>query len=117
MSHLGHHKESEIEISGSSVNLPDVSASLKAKVAASDSDQVDPDKLGEIYDSMARKFVEHGVNVDAVGAMAQYYDLESGNPLEYKRFPSPLPESSVRCDRLCIYSSNSIDRSRDEMAR
>jgi hypothetical protein len=96
MSHFGHGKS--VEISGSSVNLPDVSASLKAKVSASDSDQVDPDKLGEIYDSMARKFVDLGVDVDAVGAMAQYYDLESGSPLEYKNFPSPLPDSSVRYD-------------------
>ena len=92
------HKGVPPHVCGSSVDLPDVSATLKAKVSASEEDQIDAEKLSNLYDSMANKFVEEGLNLDAVGAMAQYFAVEGdqARPLAYEEFPVPLPENSVR---------------------
>jgi hypothetical protein len=66
-------------IAGSSINLPDMSASLQAKVAVSDEQQADPRLLGRVYDDMAAKFVEHGLNLPAVEAMRQYFTIVEGH--------------------------------------
>lgn len=86
-------------------------AALKAKVSVADDQQCDPDSLATIYDSMASKFVRHGLDLDACAAMAHYFDLsgsqtrlrgeEDGEPqpLLYRDFPTPLPHQAVR---LCV---------------
>lgn len=66
-------------IAGSSINLPDMSASLQAKVSVSDEQQGDPRLLGRVYDDMAAKFVEHGLNLPAVEAMRQYFTIVEGH--------------------------------------
>ncbi|PRW57675.1 hypothetical protein C2E21_3465 isoform B [Chlorella sorokiniana] len=90
----------KVHVVGSSVNLPDMSANLAAKVAVSEAQQSDPRLLAAVYDDMAAKFAEHGLNLPAVAAMQQYFDNLEGEgearPLEYSRFPVPLPPGSVR---------------------
>ncbi|KAI7843732.1 hypothetical protein COHA_002630 [Chlorella ohadii] len=90
----------KVHMVGSSVNLPDMSANLAAKVAVSEAQQSDPRLLAAVYDDMAAKFAEHGLNLPAVAAMQQYFENLEGEgeaqPLEYSRFPVPLPPGAVR---------------------
>lgn len=62
-----------VHMVGSSVNLPDMSAHLKAKVAVSADQQADPRRLAAVYDDMAAKFARHGLTLPAVEAMRQYF--------------------------------------------
>lgn len=92
-----------MHIVGSSVNLPDMSAALKAKVAVSDADQADPGRMASVYDSMAAKFAASGLSLPAVHAVRQYFTNLSGpgpaEALHYGSFPTPLPPNAVR---LCV---------------
>ena len=40
----------------------------------SEQQQSDPALLAAVYDDMAAKFQQHGLNLPAVGAMRQYFD-------------------------------------------
>lgn len=103
-----------VQIAGSSVNLPNMEATMKAKVSVEDHHQANPDALARVYDKMARKFSRHGFDLAACSAMAQYFDLNDGasaseivkvdgrndpKPLLYSQFPTPLPPQAVR---LCV---------------
>lgn len=94
-----------VHISGSSVNLPDMSATLRAKVTASEEEQADPAALALVYDGLAQRFSNTGLNLDAVAAMRQYFSGTEDDsdappqPLAYAAFPSPLPDAAVR---LCV---------------
>ncbi|RMZ57642.1 hypothetical protein APUTEX25_001842 [Auxenochlorella protothecoides] len=93
----------------SSVTIPDMTASLNAKVVVSDDQQADPAQLAACYDAMAANFLQHGLNIEAVQATRQYFDLSQGTvprPLEYARFPSPLPEAAVRLGVLFMQKCN-----------
>ncbi|KDD73997.1 hypothetical protein H632_c1668p1, partial [Helicosporidium sp. ATCC 50920] len=101
-----------VHIVGSSVNLPDMTASLKAKVSVDHAAQSDPVAMAAIYESMARRFLEQGLSREAVVAMRQYFagvpsdeecldgagpaSLPDPTPLAYGAFPTPLPPSAVR---------------------
>lgn len=46
--------------------------------AVSEAQQSDPRLLGAVYDDMAAKFAEHGLNLPAVAAMQQYFENLEG---------------------------------------
>jgi hypothetical protein len=89
-----------------------MSATLKAKVAVSDDVQRDPRQLATIYDSMASKFEENGLDLEAVRAMGQYFSMgnddddENARPLSYSNFPAPLPPSAVRLSLVFFQQAN-----------
>ncbi|KAL4441797.1 hypothetical protein ABPG77_003713 [Micractinium sp. CCAP 211/92] len=100
-----------VHIVGSSVNIPDMSANLKAKVTVSEEQQSNPALLAAVYDDMAEKFVQHGLNLPAVEAMRQYFrNLGEGSgdpePLEYEAFPVPLPPGAVRLGVIFFQECN-----------
>lgn len=101
---------SSVEITGSSVNLPDMSATLDAKVTVSEAAQQDPRRLAIAYDDMAAKFATQGLNLAAVAAMRQYFaNLEGpgpAEPLRYAEFPAPLPPGAVRLSLVFFQRSN-----------
>lgn len=59
--------------SKSVTSLPDMSATLQAKVAASEEEQSVPHLLARVYDQMAVKFLESGLNLQAVEQTCQYF--------------------------------------------
>ena len=53
--------------------------------------------MAAVYDSMAATFVTEGLNLAAITAIRQFYDLQSQpEPLFYKHFPTPLQQGAVR---------------------
>lgn len=96
-------KGSSVHIVGSSVNLPDMTAHLKAKVSVPVDEQANPQRLAAIYDEMAAKFYQKGLAIPAVQAMRQYFCKLEGTgipePLQYAHFVPPLPPGAVR---LCV---------------
>lgn len=46
--------------------------------AVSEAQQSDPRLLAAVYDDMAAKFAEHGLNLPAVAAMQQYFENLEG---------------------------------------
>lgn len=101
--------QSKVHLVGSSVNLPDMSANLKTKVTVSEAQQSNPALLAAVYDDMAEKFVQHGLNLPAVEAMRQYYNLEGegeAEPLEYAAFPTPLPPWAARLGVIFFQECN-----------
>lgn len=46
--------------------------------AVSEAQQSDPRLLAAVYDDMAAKFAQHGLNLPAVAAMQQYFDNLEG---------------------------------------
>ncbi|KAL6784125.1 hypothetical protein ACKKBG_A04890 [Auxenochlorella protothecoides x Auxenochlorella symbiontica] len=106
---MADNTPASIQPGASSVTIPDMTASLNAKVVVSDDQQADPAQLAACYDAMAAKFLQHGLNIEAVQATRQYFDLSQGTlprPLEYARFPSPLPEAAVRLGVLFMQKCN-----------
>ena len=93
----------KLRFAGSSVNLPDMSATMNAKISVSDAAQRDPRLLATAYDTMATKFAKEGLNLAAMQAMRAYFTNLDGpgeaHPLHYENFPIPLPPNSVR---LCL---------------
>ncbi len=90
-----------MHIVGSSVNLPDMSATLKTKIAVGEEAQQDPRLLAMAYDDMATKFSTEGFNIAAISAMRQYFSNVTppegeAHPLHYSNFPTPLPPGAVR---------------------
>ncbi len=81
----------------SSSIVPNISATLNAKVVAQESDQTDPHRISKLYDTMADTFLRQGLNLDAVASQSLYYN--GSMPLEYTAFPTPLPDAAVR---LCL---------------
>lgn len=81
----------------SSSIVPNISATLNAKVIAQESDQTDPHRISKLYDTMADTFLRQGLNLDAVASQSLYYN--GSMPLEYTAFPTPLPDAAVR---LCL---------------
>eukprot|EP00889_Picochlorum_renovo_P003609 jgi/Picre1/30639/NNA_006000.t1 len=77
--------------------VPNISATLNAKVVALESDQTDPHRISKLYDTMADTFLQNGLNLDAVASQSLYYN--GAMPLEYTAFPTPLPDAAVR---LCL---------------
>lgn len=102
--------KSKVHMVGSSVNIPDMSANLKAKVTVSEEQQSNPALLAAVYDDMAEKFVQHGLNLPAVEAMRQYFRNLEGpgdpEPLEYDAFPVPLPPGAVRLGVIFFQECN-----------
>ncbi|KAL4434020.1 hypothetical protein ABPG75_000461 [Micractinium tetrahymenae] len=100
----------KVHMVGSSVNIPDMSANLKAKVTVSEEQQSNPALLAAVYDDMAEKFVQHGLNLPAVEAMRQYFSNLEGpgepEPLEYDAFPVPLPPGAVRLGVIFFQECN-----------
>lgn len=100
----------KVHIVGSSVNIPDMSANLKAKVTVSEQQQSDPRLLAAVYDDMAQKFEGHGLTLPAVEAMRQYFENLEGPgeavPLDYDRFPVPLPPGAVRLGVIFFQECN-----------
>lgn len=91
----------------SASSLPDLSAALKAKVAASFEEQADPEKLRAIYDKMAEKLFFEGLDLEAIRSQSVYFhDVDPSSavpptPLSYADFPGiPLPSGSVRLSVL-----------------
>lgn len=87
--------EEEIHISGSSVNLPNIQETIKAKVSASEEDQIDPVKLGKLYDGMVEKFVKGGLNLKAIEAIGKYFckdavSLHDGHMAVSRNTHSPM---------------------------
>ena len=41
----------------------------------SDEQQADPKRLASVYDGMAKKFIDGGLDLEAIAAMRQYFDL------------------------------------------
>ncbi|KFM22587.1 hypothetical protein F751_4231 [Auxenochlorella protothecoides] len=106
---MADNTPASIQPGASSVTIPDMTASLNAKVVVSDDQQADPAQLAACYDAMAANFLQHGLNIEAVQATRQYFDLSQGTvprPLEYARFPSPLPEAAVRLGVLFMQKCN-----------
>lgn len=105
-------KNETVHIIGSSVNLPDMTATLKAKVSISDADQADPKAIAAAYDAMAEKFVSNGLNIDAITQMRQYFTNLDGpgnaEPLFYSDFPAPLPPRAVRLCVSFLQNSNAV---------
>ncbi|KAL4856029.1 hypothetical protein ACK3TF_003469 [Chlorella vulgaris] len=102
--------QQHVHIVGSSVNIPDMSASLQAKVTVSEEQQSDPSLLAAVYDDMAAKFSGHGLNLPAVDAMRQYFENLEGSgeavPLDYDKFPVPLPPGAVRLGVIFFQECN-----------
>lgn len=61
------------------LSIPDMSASLSAKVSVSHEEQSAPHLLAKVYDNMAAKFFDHGLNLDAVAATGQYFNNLDGH--------------------------------------
>ncbi|KAG7674422.1 hypothetical protein NADE_008179 [Nannochloris sp. 'desiccata'] len=101
----------KVHIVGSSVNLPDMSATLKTKIAVSEEAQQDPRLLAMAYDAMASKFSTQGFNIAAISAMRQYFSHVTGpgeaHPLNYADFPkAPLPPGAVRLSLVFFQRAN-----------
>ena len=101
---------SKVHIVGSSVNLPDMSATLKTKIVVSEEAQQDPRLLAMAYDDMATKFSTQGFNTAAISAMRQYFTNTEGpgeaHPLNYAHFPAPLPSGAVRLSLVFFQRAN-----------
>ncbi len=102
-----------MHIVGSSVNLPDMSATLKTKIAVSEEAQQDPRLLAMAYDDMATKFSTQGFNTAAISAMRQYFSNTEettpgeAHPLNYADFPNaPLPPGAVRLSLVFFQRAN-----------
>jgi hypothetical protein len=88
-----------VRFAGSSVNLPDMAATLKAKIAVSHAEQSNPEALARVYDAMATKLVSQGLDLAACCAIRQYFgSLHTSRPIPllYAQFPVPLPPGAVR---------------------
>jgi hypothetical protein len=101
----------KVHIVGSSVNLPDMSATLKTKIAVSEEAQQDPRLLAMANDDMATKFSTQGFNTAAIFAMRQYFSNVEGpgeaHPLNYADFPNaPLPPGAVRLSLVFFQKAN-----------
>lgn len=78
-------------------SIADISANWSAKVVVASTAQVDRTKMAAVYDSMAATFVTEGLNLAAITAIRQFYDLQSQpEPLFYEHFPTPLQQGAVR---------------------
>lgn len=108
---------SKVVIVGSSVNIPEMTASLQAKVSVSEEKQQDPSHLAAVYDLMAAKFVKSGFNLKAIEEMRRYFYIPANpsgpgercfaEPLPYDRFSAPLPPAAVRLTLIFYQRENS----------
>lgn len=100
----------KVHIVGSSVNLPDMSATINAKISVSDAAQRDPRLLATAYDSMSAKFAKEGLNIAAMKGMRAYFTNLEGEgeaePLHYSNFPVPLPPHAIRLCLVFFQKSN-----------
>lgn len=113
-------------LKGENVSLEEEIRRIQAvKVECSAETQQDPEKIKNVYDSIEKRFLEYGLNVDAVDAQSLYFSTISNGgvfegredegepkegdrscvePLHYRKFvPTPLPSRSVR---LCVAFMN-----------
>ncbi len=90
-------QDGPVHVVGSSVNLPDMSAHLAAKVSVSHDQQADPSRLAAIYDDMAAKFQRHGLTIPAVQAVRQYFTNLEGTGKPVDTAASVEPDNAHTC--------------------
>jgi hypothetical protein len=95
-------QDAPVHVVGSSVNLPDMSAHLAAKVSVSHDQQADPGRMAAIYDDMAAKFQCHGLTIPAVEAVRQYFtNLEGEGAPCPAGAPRPSKTAIMHADPSC----------------
>ena len=73
----------------------------------SDEQQADPKRLASVYDGMAKKFIDGGLDLEAIAAMRQYFDLSDAGACGWLGVgwrPASIERRVLPVPKLCKYA-------------